>query len=161
MHFVRYKFRHIEHDNTTLCNTFPIYHPCSSDTCWWHHKMTVSNLYSTNCSGSPTVVWNRCFILVHLVHKPYSSKTIKEYIHCMYRHTQQESFHSKHYMHQKEHICHNHIWTPLRGYYTAQLILVSRAYVIASREANTAGCVRVPNLGPRPPLRLDPTSRVV
>ena len=66
--FVRYKFRHIEHNNTTLCMHF-------SDLSLvyiWHLSMTqqngaVSNRYSTNCSSAPSVVWNPHFILVHLV----------------------------------------------------------------------------------------------
>ena len=38
----------------------------------WHLSMTqrngsVSNLYSANCSGAPSVVWNPHLILVHLV----------------------------------------------------------------------------------------------
>ena len=36
MLFVRYKFRHIEPNNTT--HTFPIHHSIASDTCW-HNKM--------------------------------------------------------------------------------------------------------------------------
>ena len=40
MLFVRYKLRHIEHNNTTYAHTFPIYSSCASDTCWRHNKMT-------------------------------------------------------------------------------------------------------------------------
>ena len=63
--FVRFKFRYIEYNNTTLHNvhTCLISHSCASDTCWWQ------NLYSTNCSGAPSVVRNLHFIFVYLVQK--------------------------------------------------------------------------------------------
>ena len=59
--FVRYNFRHLEY-NTILCTTFLIYHSCASDTSWWHNKMAVSNIYSTNCSGALSVAWISHFI---------------------------------------------------------------------------------------------------
>ena len=67
MLFVRYKFRDIEHNNTTLCTHFSN----SSLVHAWHLLMTqqddaVSNLCDTNCSRAPSVVWNPHFILVHL-----------------------------------------------------------------------------------------------
>ena len=69
MLFVRYKFRHIQH-NTTLF----IHFSNLSLVCIWHLLMTqqngvVANLHSTNCSGAPSVVWNPHFIFVYLVHK--------------------------------------------------------------------------------------------
>ena len=59
MIFARYKFRHIEHNNTTLCTHFQFI---------TRARLTlgaVSNLHSTNCSCAPSVVWNLHFILVH------------------------------------------------------------------------------------------------
>ena len=48
-------------------HTFPIYHSCASDNLLMTQQNdTVSNLYSTNCSGAPSVVWNPHFKLVHL-----------------------------------------------------------------------------------------------
>ena len=66
--FVRYKFRHIEQDNTTLRTHFSnlqLVHV-------WHLLVTQQNsavlsLYGTNCSGAPSVVWNSHFIFVHLI----------------------------------------------------------------------------------------------
>ena len=64
MLFVRYKFRHIEHNNTTLCTQFSNLlqfsnFPLSTSALVWHLSMTqqnavVSNLYSANCSGAPS-----------------------------------------------------------------------------------------------------------
>ena len=67
MLFARYKFRHIEH-NTTPC---PHFSDLSLVRVW--HLLTtlqngaVSNLYNTNCSGAPSVVWNLHFTPAHLV----------------------------------------------------------------------------------------------
>ena len=68
MLFVRYKFRHIEQNNTTLCTHFSNLSPVRV----WHLLTTqqngaVSSLYSKNCSGAPSIVWNPHFILAHLV----------------------------------------------------------------------------------------------
>ena len=67
MLFVRYKFWHIEHNNTTLCTHFSKLSLVSV----WHlmkqQKGALSNLYSTNCSDAPSVVWNPHFVLVLLV----------------------------------------------------------------------------------------------
>ena len=68
MLFVRHKFRHIEHNNATLCTQFPNL----SFVLVWHLLMTqqndaVSNLHRANFSGAPSVVWNSYFIFVHLV----------------------------------------------------------------------------------------------
>ena len=46
----------------------------------WHLLMTqqnstLSNLYSTNCSGVPSVVWNPYLILVHLVNQLIGGET--------------------------------------------------------------------------------------
>ena len=43
------------------------FHPCASDTCWWHEKVVQWQIfiYTTNCSGTPSVVWNPHFVLVH------------------------------------------------------------------------------------------------
>ena len=47
---------------------FPIYYPCASDTrLMTQQNFAKSNLYSTNCSGAPSIVWSPHFILVHLV----------------------------------------------------------------------------------------------
>ena len=69
MLFVRYKFHHIEHNNTTLCI---IHFSNLSLLRVWHLLMSqqngaVSNFYTTNCSGALSVVWNPYFILAHLV----------------------------------------------------------------------------------------------
>ena len=59
MLFVRYKFWHIVHNNTTLST-----HSSNLSLARiWNLLMTrqngaVSNLCSTNCSGAPSVVWN-------------------------------------------------------------------------------------------------------
>ena len=67
MLLVWYKFRHIEHNNTTLCIHFSNLSPVRV----WHlmtqQNDAVSNLYSINCSGAPSVVWNPHSILVHPV----------------------------------------------------------------------------------------------
>ena len=65
MLFVRCKFRHIEHNNTTLCTHFSnlslvrVWHWLTTQ-----QNGTVLNLYSTNCPGAPSVVTNPNFILV-------------------------------------------------------------------------------------------------
>ena len=62
MLFVRYKFRHIEHNNTTLYTLVRVWHLSKTQ-----QDGAVSNLHGTNCSGAPSVVWNPHFLLIHLV----------------------------------------------------------------------------------------------
>ena len=68
MLFVRYKFRHIEHNNTTLCTHFSNLSLVRvSHSLMTQQNSALSNFHSTTGSGSPSVVWNPHFILVHLV----------------------------------------------------------------------------------------------
>ena len=68
MLFFQNKFRHIEQNNTTLCTHFSNLSPVRI----WHlltqQNIAAPNLYSTNCSVAPSVVWNPHFILVNLVY---------------------------------------------------------------------------------------------
>ena len=80
MLFVRYKFRHVEHNNTTPCIQFSnlslvrVRHLLTTQ-----QNCAVSNLYSTNCSGAPSVVSNPYFTLVHLVVFPFRDTHVRYY----------------------------------------------------------------------------------
>ena len=118
MFFVRYKFRHFEHNNTTLCTHFSNISLVSL----WLMLMTqqngaVSNIYSTNCSGAPSVVWNPHFLLVHMV-KSTTLYIINYTAHIRYNY----HFHWIQLFHQNNNLplnpSHKHLWNNLPNFAT-------------------------------------------
>ena len=66
--------RDIEHNNTTLYTHFSNLSRLTLVHVW--HLMTqqndaVSNPYNTNCTSAPSIIWNRHYILAHLVNSDH------------------------------------------------------------------------------------------